>query len=556
MKTAKKVFAALVALVMVLAMGTFTALAASDYSITITNTSNTVSIVDNTYSAYKIFDVTYNETTGAYSYTADSDFTGFTYTVDGTTYSMDTTENTKTLISYLETLKDNSDEINAFATAVWNYIDQNDIPADASDTAKSETLTIELDEAGYYLVYCTGTANEDDTETVVSAVMLDTTDPDAEINLKADAPTINKVIVENKGEADEYDTTFTSEEVGESVDFKITSTIPTTVTGYTAYTYIINDTMSKGLTYDDGSMAIVIVDENGDTVYTYDMTQVNYIVDDTTATDGSTAITIDLSDFLATAKEYAGYSVVVTYSATVDEDAYDATQAETNTVYLEYSNDPYTVSSTADTPEVTVYVADFDIEIFKYYVKEAVTEEGTGTVIEEATNVALEGAKFVLQNAEDKYYTYTETNGVVWVDSIDDADVVTSDDEGFGQFCGLAAGTYTLVETVAPEGYNLADPIEVVITLKGIDGTNGVTATATVGNDEASVEIDNSKTADQDTDNQLGVTVGVLNTTGTKLPSTGGIGTYIFYTVGGMLMIAALGMFVSKRKGAAYAEEA
>ncbi|MCD7723820.1 MAG: isopeptide-forming domain-containing fimbrial protein [Clostridiales bacterium] len=528
MKTMKKVFAALVALTMVLAMGTFSAFADDSYTITVNNTSSTISIDGNTYSAYKLFDVTYSG--NAYSYTADSDFATFTYSADGTDYSMDSVDNVQALLRYLESLESDSDALNAFATAVYEFITNNGISADGTATADGESATIDVTSAGagYYLIYGDGVTTDGADETIVSAVMLTTTDPTAEVNVKADTPTIEKLI-DTDGK-DGGDTDNTSADIGDTVDFVITSTIPTTVAGYESYTYTITDTMSDGLTYNN-DMVISVYNSAGALVSTYTTSDV--------LTENGQVLTVDLTDFLTTAAANLGGTVVITYSATLDVDAYDNETDETNTVYLTYSSDPYAADTTANTPESTVYVADYDIEINKYYDNDG-TEE------------ALADASFVLQNADEEYYSVDETTGVVtWVSDQDSATTVTTDANGFAQFAGLAAGTYTLTETAAPSGYNLlTDSIEVVITQESIDATGGVTATATIDGEDATV----STNADT---GQLYVTVDVENTTGTVLPSTGGVGTYIFYAVGGTLMIAAFVMFMQqKKKREAWAEEA
>lgn len=187
-----------------------------------------------------------------------------------------------------------------------------------------------------------------------------------------------------------------------------------------------------------------------------------------------------------------GGSVIVKYTATVDA---NKTTAE-NKAYLEYSN--------FKSNEVETKLANYKVEVFKYT---GTTENKTG----------LAGAGFVLKNTEGKYYKLTD--GIVsWVDSIDDAsEYVTAEGESnyTVTFEGLANGTYTLVEKTVPAGYNKANDTQVTIT--GADF---------IGNGK----------------------IEVLNSTGSELPSTGGMGTTIFYVVGGLLTVGAVVLLVTKKR--------
>ena len=221
-----------------------------------------------------------------------------------------------------------------------------------------------------------------------------------------------------------------------------------------------------------------------------------------------------------------GAEILVTYSALVNENAVE--KISKNSATLTYSNNPSdsTKTDTTTTVEETVYTS--KIVIDKY-------EKG-------ATDTKLEGAEFVLcrkapnnepqfatvlngiQNANQKdiqiqYYKWDKiTKTVTWVDTIAEATKVTTDNKGAASFDGLADGEYLLVETKAPAGYNRMTTGQIVV-VKG--GT---------------------------TEAQLSVTAKVENQAGTELPSTGGVGTTVFYVLGAVLVLGAVVLLVTKKR--------
>ncbi len=226
------------------------------------------------------------------------------------------------------------------------------------------------------------------------------------------------------------------------------------------------------------------------------VTPAGAVFEDTLAEGDTITLKFD-NDWIATLKE--GDKITITYSATVTSDALSVNKA-TNTAKLTYGD----ANSNNHTPDSTVEV---------YNAKFTVTKkDGTGT--------ALAGAGFVIKNADGKYYKLaTDKKSVTWVDSIDDATEYTSDDQGaVPAFTGLGNGTYTLVEKTVPAGYNKA--ADKSFEIKGDDYTTA----------------------------NLVQTAEVVNESGAELPSTGGIGTTMFYIVGSVLVIGAAVVLISKRR--------
>ena len=338
---------------------------------------------------------------------------------------------------------------------------------------------------GYYFV----------TSSTGALCSLDTTNPDVTIYDKNDMPFEKEV---NTPSAD----------VGQPVTFTITGEVPEH-TAFTTYTYEITDTMSKGLTFKKDTLKVKIgskdVNAGADT----------YTLADPADSDSFTfKLTIKVKNYPV------GDNIVVTYDATVNDKA--IAEISKNNAVLKYSNNPNTNELGESVPQVeTVYTS--KIVIDKY-------EKGTDT--------KLEGAEFVLcrkaPNNEPQYaavqyaafrndiqpdiqyYKWDKTTKAVsWVNNIADATKVTTDANGEAFFEGLADGEYLLVETKAPAGYNQ------MTTGQRVEVKGGTA---------------------------LSVTAKVENQAGTLLPSTGGVGTTVFYVLGAVLVLGAVVLLVTKKR--------
>ncbi|WP_165043931.1 SpaH/EbpB family LPXTG-anchored major pilin [Adlercreutzia sp. ZJ138] len=458
------------------------------------------------YTAYKIFDVVYNGDKDAYSYTINktapnswfNDVIGYmgnngsaaTANAKGafTGKGITLTPSANNSDIYVVTL---SEEFSApsFAMAMKEKVTANKQGASLTSAAGYEGVTVGDLDLGYYLV----------TTDSGALCNLTTTNPTANIHDKNDVP-FNKV-------ADKKNV-----EIGETVKFTITGAVPDTTgaENITEYTYKISDKMTRGLTFKN-DIKIMVGDED-----------ITSKTDKCTIMTGNDAGEKDFVISIDVTKFSFDTPIVVTYSATVNENA--AGGISNNNATLEYSNNP-DVSSDTQTKTDNEQVYSAKINIVKYAKKAGEAADAVNPDM----NTKLEHAKFVLKNEAGKYYKYTAAEGtnpakVEWVDG--NGTTVETDANGAASFLGLKDGKYYLVETEAPAGYNLlTEPVEVNI--KGTDTDNTTPVEANLTKSQP-----------------------VANNTGSILPSTGGIGTTIFYVGGGLLIVGALAALIIKRRSA------
>ena len=317
-----------------------------------------------------------------------------------------------------------------------------------------------------------------------SICSLTSTVPTATVNVKATYPEIEKTI-------DEQDV-----QVGQIVTYTIKGQVPDT-TGYTAYKYEVKDTMTSGLTFDSTTANFSV---------RFGGTDIG--VAPTYANNGFT-LTFDMTQY----QQYKGQVITITYSAKVNKDA--VVTLTKNKATLTYSNDPGDGNSTETTPPEEVEVYTSKIVVDKY----------------DANNPGqkLANASFILvkkDGGNETFYKYDAgTATVSWVANKNDATVKTTDSNGATEFIGLSDGEYYLRETAAPSGYNLLDhDVKVTITH----------TTTNVGGTVFNIGVSQKSE--------------IPNNTGATLPGTGGIGTTIFYVLGGILLVGAVVVLITRRR--------
>lgn len=355
----------------------------------------------------------------------------------------------------------------------------------------SDTLTISGLEEGLYVVVDTTVSNAENvdhtkTDSIPMLVGTKVSGKDFEgqtlgvVNVKNQTTYIDKVIVKNNREW-----VGTTERVGDTVTFKLTSQVPLTVgylnTAEKPYRFSIGDTMSKGLTFQQvtsvtiGNKTLTEADD-GATADQYQLTTAaNQKYDESDKDSKATSLKFDLSNAVYAAGQNAADSkvdakaedtITVVYTAILNEDAVHAVNgANPNKVTLDYTHNPDdNTEHHVPGPEVKVYTYDFG------FLK--VKADG---------QTSLDGAKFVIKQG-DQYFRFNTTTGL-WENGTKDADPVDADKftgtNGVFQFKGLAEGTYDVVETDAPAGYLSTTKAEfqVVITSTNKDKAGNVLGT-------------------------------------------------------------------------------
>ena len=559
-----KILALVISALMVLSM---TAALASDYKITVSNSNSRITMDGKQYEAVKLFDLTLgNPTTtdgtttyGAYSYSIDSDgegawawntikgtagangvYTNSTYDLTFTPSANDSTVYAVTAGSGFTAAKANDlgEALRSVSrTGAWTK----------TGTASGNSLTIDVEKAGYYLVYgVVDAVNGKDTDKeVVSAVILDSTNKSVTVAPKADAPTLDKKIT-GEHKLDQAGLEATAK-VGEQVEFTITCVRPD-FTGYTDYYYAINDTMTNGLDFTSNDTLNLTINNVAQSATGTPASGDNAAVpaDYSITWSNSNRTFVLVIPQTTLAKYDVGAEIKVVYTATLNSSAL-TTDFERNTAYLEYSSNPSNSSDKNKTPDKDVYVVDINIDVDK--------------IANGDTTKHLAGAKFKLyrevtadNTTTTQYYKWDATNNVVTWTNEANAQVFTTNAQGNldTKIQGLDKGTYKLIETEPPQGYNsLSAPVEIVITAAdgtGDDAGKKVTYTATVGGSDATVTNGTVTLGKEQHQLQPEVTAQINNNSGTELPSTGGIGTTLFYIGGGVLVLLAVVMLVTKKR--------
>lgn len=394
------------------------------------------------------------------------------------------------------TLKDGVDAVDqTLAKAAIKYAEDNSIAATATKKASGETVEFTGLALGYYAI---------DTS-LGTLCALTNTNSDFTAAEKNEKPDINKFVQEDSemNNADEGWGKVNDADIDQQVNYKSTITV-----GLGATNYVMHDTMEAGLTFNND---VVVKLADGTVVDAANYTVVY------PATDGHTFdVKFENSFIEGLAK---GTQFTVYYSATLNENANIVVDGNDNTVYLSYGED-----STWETAEHKTTTYTWKIDVLKF------TMDGEN-------KVSLAGAVFQLLDKDGNAIKFSEVAGAAVPTYKVDADGaitdITTDANGKFEIVGLDEGSYKLHEVSAPEGYNkLAQDLDVVITSE-YDEEN-LTATYKINEaDPATIEVENK--------------------TGGLFPETGGIGTTIFYIVGGLLMLAAVVILVSKKRMATFA---
>ncbi|WP_298092449.1 SpaH/EbpB family LPXTG-anchored major pilin [uncultured Catenibacterium sp.] len=507
MKSIKRIIALLLTAVMTMTMSVTAFAADTNCSLTV-NVKGGQDLNGQTISLYQLFDVTESgiAPNKNYAYTVNTQYKA---TLASVLKIAETSKDEDFAAAVAKLGNDNSPEVQNFANDFTATALKNKLSATKTSNKITESKTsYDFNELkpGYYLVYVTGGK-----EIQSSLVTVD--ESTKTVNLKTEAPSIIKTA--NKP----------SVNIGDVVTYTVTGSVPDT-TGYSEYVYKIHDTLSKGLDFVKNANGEALDNENEVNV------TVSFGKGSTDAGEAPTTATLDkankrkmslnLSAWVRANQTNKGKEFTVTYYAKVNK---DAVVREKNSATLEYGNNP---SDTTTTTPSEAKTPTYPLDINKFA---------------KGDNKKLAGAKFKLYlNKEDAnvandnaikvsavagkagHYVVDPTSTTTEFVSVDS---ITGVDGYNLHVNGLAAGTYYLVETKAPEGYNkLSDPIKVTIT------KDGDTNWTVKKNDTA----ENDKIID------------VENSTGSILPSTGGMGTIAFAVVAAILVFGVAVSFIRDKK--------
>lgn len=493
MKIIKKIAAIMLSVMMVLGMcsvvgaaETSGTSATKDGKITIKN-----AVPEQTYTIYQILELESfsdkkTKDTGNYAYKATSKWKSFVESSTGKTY-------LETDNSGYVTWKKNAEPA-AFAKAALAYAKEQtssiaeDFKVAPEATAGNTTSTVTFDNLslGYYLV----------DSSVGSLCSLDTTAKEVEIQEKNGVPSVEKKV--KSGSTYKVKNTAS---IGDKVEFKTTITAKKG-----AENYVLHDTMSAGLTFDN-KVNVTLKKNNGGAETTVSEAQYKLVTPGTECTF-EVKFEKELCDTLENDDQ-----LIVTYSATLNDKAEIGNTGNKNETKLTYGDNNKTETATTTTRT-------FEIPVFKYTLKntvETALEDATFTLSKDS--VTTPGKKDIIK-LKKKDGTTTEE---YLVNSSGTVTEITTGDTGKFKIQGLDAGTYYLTETQQPAGYNkLKDPLMIVIDENG------------------NIKVGTEPTAVTE--------VKVLNNTGSILPSTGGMGTTLFYIFGAILVVGSGVVLITKKR--------
>lgn len=470
------------------------------------------------YVAYRILEATYNEQADSYGYRVNDKYRAIIYELTGA----EDDEGVRTYI-YAQS---SAEKTAKFANDLYAAIQKAGSPIEPDAETKNDVMTNVAH--GYYLIVETELGGNNDTYMLH---MLDTFgDENVTVTTKESHPEVEKKVLEtndSKADLNHADTwkEYASYDIGDDVAYEITGSVSSRYDSYLNYHYKIVDTMDEGLTLNMDSIVVKV----GNVVITDKFTWEK--------SDHSFTATANLKDI---PEVTSNSTIVVTYTAKLNEKAVRGTTGNKNTVHLEFQNNPYAEGKPENpgmTPDDVNVVFTFDAIVNKV----------------DANGDALAGAGFTLYKFDKHTQQFQQVGQPITGQTT-------------FSFVGLDEGVYKLVETTVPQGFNKADDIEFhihatydttkdpvqliglqVVNADGDSLSGPSTSESGEGNNEATKSKNPSFQVTLDEDSAE-VSTNIVNRKGQELPSTGGMGTTMLYVAGGILVLAAVVLLITKKR--------
>lgn len=491
MKNMKKLASLLLVMVMVLSL---TAAAMADES-----TSHTITITTekegHTFEAYQVFTGTINEEGTIWKLSNINWGSGVnSSTLLAELKTHEAYSKCKTADDVANVLKDRGDYVDAFANIVSKHLTTAAGSANAPTEKTGYVINITGD--GYYFVKDAApvTGNDAATKYMLSVAR------DVTVSPKVELPTMEKKVKDindSTGVATGWQDS-ADHDIGNTVSFQLTGKVAANYDLYNTYKFAFHDEESVGLTFNK---------------------IVSVCIDDTPITDGYRLVSsptdgctfeIVFDDLKTITSVHANSIITVEYTSILNDGAVIGRPGNPNEAHLEFSNNPYD-EGTGSTPKDKVVVFTYKTVVNK------VDTSGT----------PLNGAAFKLEK---------KTGPDTW-DFVKEYTVDEDHPRNTFEFTGLDDGTYKLTETVTPTGYNTIVPIEFEI----------IAEHSVTHDDPILVSLTAPSGFEANLDNGS-LTTNVENKAGTQLPTTGGIGTTLFYVIGSVLVLAAVVLLVTKKR--------
>ena len=442
------------------------------------------------------------------------------------------------IIEYIRSLT-TAESIRDFADDVYAAITSKGLSADKTVVASGDNATLNGVASGYWLIV--ENISDGTYPGAYSLVILDTAGSrDVTVATKRDEPTLNKYVRDNGmsyGKGADI-------QIGDLAEFLLITDVPNPI-GYDQYTYLIHDEMCEGLDFTVDSVQIRLNSLEGT-----ELAKTYYSVTSETDDPCDFHIVVDIKKATAAGVLKGDDRLYITYTAKLNEKAnilvngQDTKNANSNLAWLEYSNDPYDETDTAVSAKENVYVWTFPLELNKV----------------DNASTPLSGAKFVLSTNKELVKSDLEdgsdedtlpdghskmialidkgSNVYLIAPSEYEGSVVYEVPVGSAQIQGFDDQVeYYLYETAAPAGYNkLNAPVSVKFFASYQSSESPLMAS---GYPKVSINTE-SETGE--------LKANIVNQTGAELPSTGGIGTTIFYILGGAMVLAAVVLLITKKR--------